>query len=427
MAKEMIRKLVRKVKESKENHRLRKAPSGYGLSLFDSIHYTPADHWSKVTKDSFFMQHAYLSAMESNPPTNMHFRYALVYDGKEPIAACYFQLIDLSAESLGTLVDPEKENRGAKTFKENVKDLLKKNAGKVSVRILICGNAFASGEHGFICAKGVDKAKAFHGLADAIYRVRRANKLHGQVAAVLIKDFYDPGLKSSRELEKYDYYGFSVEPAMILDLDKKWKTFDEYLNAMSSKYRRRAKAVIRKGEAIERRALCYEDIIRSRKKIEKLYDAVHYKAKFRLASLTMDYFAVMQKELPGNYSFTAYYLGDKMVGFRTTFIDDHSVEAHFIGIDYKVNREYDIYQNILYDYVKEAYERDVHRVYLGRTASEMKSTLGAVAHNLTCYVRHRNTISNKLIKPFIEYLEPSQWIQRNPFKDEKEEAPVAMK
>lgn len=423
----MIKKIVSKVKKSQENHKLRKTPSGYGLSLFDSIHYVPGEHWSRVTKDNLFMQQPYLSVMESNPPVNMHFRYALVYDGKEPIAACYFQLIDLSAASLGTLVDPEKESSSAKTFKDNVKDLVKRNAGKVSVRILICGNAFASGEHGFVCAPGVDRSKAFHGLADAIYRVRRANKLHGQVAAVLIKDFSASSLEGSKELEKYDYYGFSVEPAMILDLSKEWRTFDDYLNAMSSKYRRRAKAVIRKGETIERRSFSYEDIIANKEEIEKLYDAVHLKAKFRLASLTMDYFAGMQKDVPGNFAFTAYYIGDKMVGFRTTFIDDHSTEAHFIGLDYKLNRQFDIYQNILYDYVKESFEHGVHRVYLGRTASEIKSTLGAQAHDLTCYVRHRNTVSNKLIKPFIEYLKPSDWIQRNPFKDEKEKEEVVMK
>lgn len=420
----MIKKLVRKVKESQENHKLRKAPSGYGLSLFDSIHYVPEGHWSQVTKNNFFMQSSYLAVMEANPPGNMHFRYALVYDGKEPIAACYFQLIDLSAASLGTLVDPEKDDSNANTFKENVKNMLRKNSDKMSVRILICGNAFASGEHGFACAPGIDQSKAFHGLADAVYRVRRANKLHGQVAAVLIKDFEDSSLPNSRVLEKYDYYGFSVEPAMILDLDKGWKTFDDYLNAMSSKYRRRAKAVIKKGEVVERRTFGYEDIISNKEQIEKLYDAVHLKAKFRLASLTMDYFAGMQKEMPGNFTFTAYYTGDKMVGFRTTFIDDHSAEAHFIGLDYKLNRLYDVYQNILYDYVKEAFDWGVPRVYMGRTASEIKSTLGAQPHDLTCYVRHRNTVSNKLIKPFIEYLKPSEWIQRSPFKEDKEKVGV---
>jgi hypothetical protein len=422
----MIKKLYKKVKEKKENLDLRRSPSGYGISLFDSVHYVPAGDWDAATRDKFFMQKDYLSVLEDNPPRNMQFRYALVYDNHKPIAACYFQVIELTGKSLGTLVDPEKDKKNAKCFTDSVKDLLKKNAGKVSLRLMVCGNAFVSGEHGFCFAPGADMAKAYHGLADAIYRVRRGEKLNGQVAAILIKDFYSDSVKDSKELERFDYSGFSVEPNMVVDVEKSWKSFDGYLDAMSSKYRRRARSIIKKGDAIERRLFGYDDIIANREQIEKLYDAVHLKAKFRLASLTMDYFAAMQRTLPGNYSFVGYYLDGKMVGFRTTFFDDHSAEAHFIGLDYKINRQYDIYQNILIDYVREGIERGAEKIYLGRTASEIKSTLGAVAYDLTCYVRHRNPVSNRIIKPFIDYLKPSEWIQRSPFKDEKEETRVAM-
>ena len=58
------------------------------------------------------------------------------------------------------------------------------------------------------------------------------------------------------------------------------------------------------------------------------------------------------------------------------------------------------------------------QVYLGRTAAEMKSTVGAVAHDLVCYIRHRNGLSNQVIRPFIDYLKPSDWTPRNPFKEE---------
>lgn len=420
----MIKSLYNKLKEKKENHKLRKAPSGYGLSLFDSIHFVPKDHWNKAVGDQLFMQLPYLKVMEEHAPENMHMRYALVYDNKKPIAACYFQVIELTGESLGTLVDPEEKDKCAKAFRDNVKALIKKNAGKVSMRLLICGNAFASGVHGFAYTDDADLSKAFHGLADAIYRTRRGDKLHGQVAAVLIKDFYNDTLEQSSELTKFDYAPFLVEPNMIIDIDKKWKTFDGYLNAMSSKYRKRASAIIKKGAKIERRELSADEILENGKRIMELYDAVHLKAKFRLASLTLEYFAEMQRVLPDNYFFIAYYIGDKMVAFRTTFVDEHSIEAHFVGLDYKVNRQHDVYLNMLYDYAKEGIERGVERIYLGRTASEIKSTLGAKAHDLTCYVRHRNPVSNRVIKPFIEYLRPSEWIPRNPFKDEKEPARV---
>ena len=57
------------------------------------------------------------------------------------------------------------------------------------------------------------------------------------------------------------------------------------------------------------------------------------------------------------------------------------------------------------------------KLILGRTASEIKSTIGAEAVELKCYIRHHNPLSNRIIKPFVEYLKPAAWIPRNPFKE----------
>ncbi len=83
----------------------------------------------------------------------------------------------------------------------------------------------------------------------------------------------------------------------------------------------------------------------------------------------------------------------------------------------KINKELELYQNILYDYVKEAIDNNLQQLTLGRTASEIKSTVGAEAHQLTCYIRHRNPLSNHLIKPIIDSIKTSDWIPRNPFKE----------
>jgi hypothetical protein len=202
---------------------------------------------------------------------------------------------------------------------------------------------------------------------------------------------------------------------MVLNI--KWDTFDEYLDAMSKKYRNRAKKIIKKGIAMERRNFTADDIIANSNQILSLYNNVHLKAKFRMASLTPSYFAEMKKVLGSQFNFVAYYFDQKFIGFRTTFILENGIEAHFIGLDYSLNKELDVYQNILYDYVKESLQNKAKHLFLGRTASEIKSTLGAEALELTCYIRHRNPLSNRIIKPFVDYLKPSEWVPRNPFKE----------
>jgi predicted N-acyltransferase len=404
---------------NKKKSALRKNPSNFAFAVYDSIAMVNAEHWnSVVTYGSEFLKIPYLTVLENEHPDNMHFHYAIIYDAKNPVAIAYFQVVDFSSEGFGSLIeleDPDIVCAIAGYLKKHFTNHLKRSADKINMRLLVCGNAFISGEHGFTCSPQVDKTEAFDALADVIYRIGRAEKLRGKIAAILVKDFYTSEKNASDELQEFKYYDFLVEPNMIVNIE--WKTFSEYLNAMSKKYRNRAKGVIRKGEVIERKMFSSEDISSNSKQIQTLYNNVHLKAKFRLASLSASYFSELKKTLKENFIFIAYYQNEKMIGFRTSFILNRSVEAHFIGLDYSINKELDLYQNILYDYVKEAIDNNVAKLFLGRTASEIKSTVGAEAEQLTCYIRHRNPLSNRIIKPFVEHLKPVEWVPRNPFKE----------
>ena len=140
-------------------------------------------------------------------------------------------------------------------------------------------------------------------------------------------------------------------------------------------------------------------------------------AKFRFTSLPEHYFAEMKNKLNDSFQIVGYFFNDKLVGFKSSFILKNELEAHFVGIDYSVNKEFELYQNILYDYVKETVSLNKKTLNLGRTASEIKSNLGAKAYDLTCYARHRNSLSNRIIKPLIDHLKPEVWTPRNPFKE----------
>ena len=136
-----------------------------------------------------------------------------------------------------------------------------------------------------------------------------------------------------------------------------------------------------------------------------------------MASLSANYFAEMKKVMNDEFNFIAYFNKDELIGFRTSFIHKVSIEAHFIGLNYIVNKEFELYQNMLYDFVNEAIDNDFNKLILGRTASEIKSTIGAQAYELICYIRHRNPFSNQLIKPFVDSIKTIEWVARNPFKE----------
>jgi hypothetical protein len=404
---------------NKKKSAVRKKATDFAFAVYDSVNMINREHWDAVAAHgSEFLEVPFLSVLETEAPDNMHFHYALIYDAGKPVAIAYFQVIDFSAESFSSLFDQD-----SKEFSCMITDYIKKhltnhilrNVDKINMRLLICGNAYVSGEHGFTCLPEVDKKEAIDALADVIYRIGRAEKLRGQIAAILVKDFYSSSIKHAAELEEYKYHDFLVEPNMIVDVQ--WRTFDEYLNAMSKKYRNRAKSIVKKGLVLERKEFTHEDISKNSKKIQELFNNVHLKAKFRMASLSSAYFVELKKTLGDKFNFVGYYYEGELIGFRSTFILRDAAEAHFIGLNYELNKELELYQNILYDYIREAMENNRQKLFLGRTASEIKSTVGAEAYELTCYIRHRNPLSNRIIKPFIDFLKPTEWVPRNPFKE----------
>ncbi|RKN03804.1 hypothetical protein D7035_22115, partial [Aquimarina sp. AD1] len=159
-----------------------------------------------------------------------------------------------------------------------------------------------------------------------------------------------------------------------------------------------------------------EDINTYHKEIDALYLSVLDKADFKIGKLNAITFENLKKTLQDSFIFKAYFLKDTLVGFTTSFILNKIVEANHIGIDYKYNKSYDIYQRMLYDYVDLAVSKKVDELRLGRTAEIIKSCVGAKPVEMKLYVRHGNSISNKLLKPLVDFISPSEYEVRNPFK-----------
>ena len=108
-----------------------------------------------------------------------------------------------------------------------------------------------------------------------------------------------------------------------------------------------------------------------------------------------------------------------MVGFSSCFHFNNVVDANYVGIDYNYNKDYAVYQRMLYDFVELSICLNANELRLGRTAELIKSSMGALPVNMKLYVKHRNSISNKLLGPFVSSINPSKFELRSPFKANK--------
>lgn len=385
---------------ARSNRRLRQAPSPFSIALSESIGQLREGDWDAlVGSERLFLGRPYLAALESAPPEGMGFRYALLYEGPRPVAAFYVQVLSLGGAQLGAREGEERKLRD-----------------HLRARVLVGGNALLTGEHAFALAQGVDPAAAYHGLADVLYRLRRAEKLRGQVSAVLVKDFFPASAEGARELRRFGYRAFQVDPQMVIPLRASWKTLEDYLKDFSAKYRGRARGVLKKAQALEWRDLSASDLAAARERIADLYLAVHRRAKLRLYTPHPDYFQRLKEALGAAFEFTGVYHGQDLVGFTCSFYTAQAMELHAVGLDYERNQELAVYQAILYDAVRRGIARGLPRISMGRTAADMKSAVGAEPQEAVCYLRHRGPVSNRVLRPLLGFLKPTPWTERHPFK-----------
>jgi hypothetical protein len=147
-----------------------------------------------------------------------------------------------------------------------------------------------------------------------------------------------------------------------------------------------------------------------------LYQKVVANANFNLSHFNLKTFKDLKELLEDNYIIRSYWLNNKMVGFISGVINQKSLDAHFVGIDYLLNREHAIYQRMLYNYIEIGINKKLHTINFGRTASEIKSSVGAVPEDLTIYLRHKKGITNKFLRLLLQRIQPSTFQQKFPFK-----------
>ena len=348
----------------------------------------------------------FLQSIEINH-ANIVFSYIVLVDKQEqPIAFSSIQIIDFHINSI-----------------QNDFDFLRKLSKKLRIlkedkplKLLISGNTFVSGEHGVFIKQSQDKKIVIKKLAKAIAHFTDSNKERYKVDAFLLKDYANESLFITDELKKHKYNPFSVEPNMLLNIDKNWLSFNDYLAAMKTKFRVKAKKAFQQSSHLKIEEVTLENIKAQLPEMTILYKKVATNSNFNLGSFNLATYKDLKENFKENYILKTFYLEDKLVGFMSGIINNNSLDAHFVGIDYNLNKAHAIYQRMLYSYVEIAIQRKLKSINFGRTASEIKSSIGAIPQDLTMYLRHKKNFTNTILSLFLQKVQPTPFQQKFPFK-----------
>lgn len=400
------------LKKQHANFSSKVEPSGFGFSIFDSIEFVPSEIWNNIdSQKSIFLSTDYLKAVEKAPPKKMKFKYAILYEGNKPAVIAYFQILELD----GSLHDPliiDKEDRQMK-ISDKVHSKISKS---ISTKILICGNVLLSGEHGFAAVLEIDASKVSKGISEAIERIKRIEKMVGKVNVVLIKDFYTDKKFDHTVFDDTGYYDYFAGPNMAVPIRENWESFEDYLSDMKAKYRKRVTSTLKKGGDLTKKSLSLEEITECKEELYKLYLQVADKAKFRIFLLDPQMFQELKRFLKDQFTLDAYFVDDQMIAFTTRIFNGDVIEGYSHGLDYELNKVYDIYQNILIDDIKVGIKNKIKKINFGRTSIAMKSSLGAIPEDMDFLMRFKVKIPNQIIRRISKIFKPTEEYFRNPFE-----------
>jgi Acetyltransferase (GNAT) domain len=386
----------------------RRTPSGFEMVLSDKIDFVNATDWDSLAVQSLFLSRDYLRVLERYSPSNLTARYAMAYADGKPAAIVLLQRVTITGDRFSKKKDSDK--------------LRDKTIEKYGEHLLVCGNVLVWGPRGMAFADDVEPAQIWRAVGEAIYRLRRADKLLGESDLIMVKDFSGDDVVAQDTLRLLGYRSVDTEPDMVLDIRPEWKKPEDYLSSLTSSYRSNVKKLSKDCVAagVTFRLLEPAEMLQRADELHALYLQVHEGQGLRLATLNPLYLPAMAQILGPHFRCRVAEVDGKAVGFVTTVQDNECAIGYYIGYDKPSNEAAPIYLTLLGSCIDDAIEMGAKQLSLGRTALEPKAKMGCKPVATTCAVKHRVSAINPLLSAITRNVSHNEPPERSPFKVAKE-------
>lgn len=361
-----------------------------------------SEHWNDIAKSNIFLSSKYLEVLELAAPANMKCQYIGIFNQEEIIGIALAQFIDLShLESYG------ERDKKIKTWMRNFL------FSRFSSQLLFIGNNMLSGQNAFAVKEQVNIPEILRTLKQAVSDMNRNSKNH----LTSFKDFMPNDLIHFDQAAFKKDLKFSSQPNMIFEVNPLWNQEEDYVNALTKKYRDQFKRSRNKALGIQKRKLTLGEIQEHQESIYDLYLHVAENAPFNTFYLPKNHFYVLKEKLKDDFMLYGYFIDGKLIGFYTLIKNGKSLDTYFLGYDEKIQKEKMLYLNMLYDMIACGISLKFENIIFGRTALEIKSSVGAVDTPMFGFMKHSQAMINQSLGRIFNYLEPvTTWKKRNPFK-----------
>jgi hypothetical protein len=380
--------------------------NSFSFQIFASADELP-DSWNDLSKTNIFLSKAYLRVLENSAPANMECHFIGILQNQNLVGIALTQMITTN----GVNITGEKKS----CLQSKIRDFVFR---KFASNVLFVGNNMLTGQNAYCYKESISFSDFIFTLNNAVRDIEKLFEAKRKKIHILNYKDFDLLESENFKINAFsDFYKFEIHPNMIFDIPENWHSNDDYILALSKKYRDQYKRSHKKADGIIKCKLSLEEIIIHNDRINELYLNVTKNAPFNTFYLSENHFVEFKKQLGHDFLFYGYFLNDNLIGFNTLIKNGDAIDTYFLGYDDNYQREKMLYLNMLYDMIGYSINKKFKKIVFARTALEIKSSVGAKPLRMFGFIKHSNNFINKFMPRLFKYFEPEVvWQERNPFK-----------
>jgi predicted N-acyltransferase len=361
----------------------------YSCRVFDSIARIDRSAWQQVcslARAPIFMDVRFAAAVEASMQPNCRFWYVIVDDENGRPAACaglHAMTIDLTDFADPRLAGMIKRLPGVTKFRR--------------LKALFCSMPGAPGDRTIAMTPAANSAQVLAQL-DA-----ELDKLGGFIGAdtIMYKEFGPADLEWTNSLLGLGYRRIVIPPMHLLP--PSFADFSEYCAALRTRYRQQVNRSIRKlkHSGIETKVLTEtEEILRLYlPEVHAMYCEMVARSDVKLEIFPIEYYQELTKHLSGQVELVALVKDTRIIAFGWCLYDSSTYHMMYAGLDYSLNRDYDLYFNLMYAGFDRALRKRLQRIHVGQTATVFKSRMGCDSEERYVYAKGCGPV----MRPFFYY------------------------
>lgn len=355
----------------------------------------PADH---------FLHPSQLTITEAAKLPDVSFIYVLLYEKDKPVAAAYFQVLQVKEKHLNIASLKPLQKIGWKAF------------AFASPKLLVAGHLFRHDVASFYCSENIGMFEAYQ-----LYKLAIDTALSNSCSnAVLVKDTPEALVPYFQNYAP-KYILLRNDISMEMDIPDTWQSLEDYEKALKHKYAQRFRKIKHAGKDIEVKELSAKEVRQNKRKLYELYLQVCERQTARVGYLSEDFLPLLKEYYGESLKVWGMFYDEEMVGFISAWEKTTAFDMFYIGFDYNRNASLQLYFNILFFSIEQVIRLKKPVLILGRTALDAKARLGCKPRYLSTFVY----ISSRPIRMAVLAMQnrsqqqEGEWEQRHPLKQSK--------